>query len=43
MKYLIIFIIVSIVGTAGLMPEATKEVPIEYIEFTDPLHININI
>ena len=40
MKYIIIFTIMSIAGTAGLVFEPDHQVPVEHIEFTDPLYIN---
>lgn len=41
MKYIIIFAVMSIAGTAGLVFEPERQVPVEHIEFTEPLYINV--
>ncbi len=43
MKYFVIVTVMSIAGTAGLVIEPKKEVPVEYIEFVEPIYINANI
>ncbi len=40
MKYIIIFVIASAVGTAGSI--INKETPVEYIEFIDPMEISVS-
>ncbi len=43
MKYFVIFTIMSIAGTAGLInaDSPKNDIPVEYIEFK-PLHITVN-
>tara|TARA_Y100001970_G_scaffold23041_2_gene26970 strand:- start:16115 stop:16246 length:132 start_codon:yes stop_codon:yes gene_type:complete len=43
MKYFVIFTVMSIAGTAGLVVETKEEVPVEHIEFVEPIYINVNI
>lgn len=43
MKYFIIFTVISIAGTVGLVIKPEAEVPVQYIEFVKPLSINVNI
>jgi len=49
MKYLIIFVIMSIAGTAGIIKsdvtksaEPTQPIPVEYIDFETPIYIIAN-
>ena len=42
MKYIIIFVITSIAGTAGVLNrgfESKKSTPVEYIDFKEPMYI----
>lgn len=39
MKYIIIFTIMSIAGTAGVVLEPKEKIPVEFLEF-DPIIIN---
>lgn len=41
MKYFIIFTIMSIAGTAGVIFE-TQEIPVEHLNF-DPIYINVEV
>jgi len=43
MKYFVIFTVMSIAGTAGLVVETNEKVPVEHIEFVDPIYINVDI
>tara|TARA_A100001011_G_C14175835_1_gene784611 strand:- start:941 stop:1078 length:138 start_codon:yes stop_codon:yes gene_type:complete len=41
MKYIIIFVITSIAGTAGFLNRGLEKnkTPVEYIDFEEPIHI----
>lgn len=45
MKYLIIITIMSIAGTTGLVFEKKEQsqIPVEHIDFTDPIYITVEV